>query len=188
MRKTPTLFFILLPLLLLGACNKQIKPTELASGIEIGHIYYTQFNLYQENNEYRTTNYRKGTLIPINTAVILVSIGSKKAELKLVDAGQPLIIENMPKHTGNEDIQTAFKKTVAPFKVDLSAFTKAEQANIQTAQVKKGMGKKAVLAAIGFPPQVQTPSLEGDDWTYWSNRFNRFAVHFNNGKVDSIVD
>jgi hypothetical protein len=50
------------------------------------------------------------------------------------------------------------------------------------------MSKKAVLAAIGYPPQHVTPSLEGNDWTYWSNLFNRFVIHFKNDKVEDIVD
>jgi len=54
--------------------------------------------------------------------------------------------------------------------------------------VQIGMSKKAVLAAIGYPPQHQTPSLNGDTWTYWSSRTNRFAVIFKQDKVDHIVD
>jgi hypothetical protein len=188
MYRKPSLFFALVFLsLLLGACNKQVKPSELAPGIELGQFYYTQFSLFQENDNFRTTNYRKGFLIPVNTRVSLVSIGSKKAELKLADSGHPLTIENVPKHT-NEDMQTAFKKIAGPRKVDLSAFSVDEQESILAGQVKKGMGRKAVLVAIGYPPQIETPSLDSNDWTYWSNRFNRFIVHFKNGKVDNIVD
>ncbi len=187
LRKASLFFAVLIPLLL-GACNRQIKPTELAPGIQPGQLYYTQFNLFQENNNYRTTNYRKGGLIPINTPVYLVSIGSKKAELKLADGGQPLTLESVPKHTNNEDMQTAFKKTVAPTKVNLGVFSKLEQEGIQAAQAKKGMGKKAVIAAIGFPPQIETPNLDSNAWTYWSNRWNRFIVHFKNDKVEKIVD
>ena len=171
----------------LGACKKEIKPEELAAGIQLGKVYYLQFSLFQEQNNFRTTNYRKGILIPINTAVSLVSINSEKAELKLVGTGQPLTIENVPKHT-MDDIQTAFKKIAGPHKVDLDLFTDAEQADILEGQVKKGMGRRAVLAAIGYPPQIETSSLESNDWTYWSSRFNRFIVHFKNGKVEKIVD
>ncbi|PZN83998.1 MAG: hypothetical protein DM484_03440 [Candidatus Methylumidiphilus alinenensis] len=187
MHRKKSLFFALILLSLLGACNKQIKPSELVPGIELGQFYYTQFSLFQEQNNFRTTNYRRGFLIPVNTRVSLVSISSKKAELKLADSGQPLTIENVPKHT-NEDMQTAFKKIVGPRKVDIDTFSKAEQESILTGKVKKGMGRKAVLVAIGYPPQIETPSLDSNDWTYWSSRFNKFIVHFKNGKVDNIVD
>ena len=172
---------------LLGACKKELKPGEMAAGIQLGKVYYTQFSLFQEKNNFRTTNYRKGILIPVNTGVILESINSEKAELRLVKGGQPLTIENVPKHT-QDDIQTAFKKIVAPHPLDLNLFTEDEQASILAGQVRPGMGRRAVLAAIGYPPQVETPSLESKDWTYWSNRFNRFVVHFEDGTVVKIVD
>lgn len=172
---------------LLTGCKKELKPDQLAPGVQTGQVYYTQFSLFQEKNNFRTTNYRKGILIPINTAVTLQTLRSDQAELRLLESGQPLSIENVPKHT-MEDIQTAFKKIAAPTKVDLSQFSAAEQEAILAGQVKKGMSRKAVLAAIGYPPQNETPSLNGNDWVYWSNRFNRFVVHFKNEKVDNIVD
>lgn len=185
-RKTIILILLCLAALL-GACKKELKPEEMAAGIELGKVYYTQFSLFQEKNVFPTTNYRKGILIPVNTAVALVAINSDKAELKLIGSGQPLTIQNVPKHT-LDDIQTAFKKIVAPHKLDLDMFTEDEQSNILAGQVRTGMGRRAVLAAIGYPPQVETPSLEASDWVYWSNRWNRFIVHFKNGKVEKIVD
>lgn len=172
---------------LLTGCKKDIKSSELAPGVQPNQTYYTQFSLFQEKDNYRTTNYRKGILIPINTAVTLQSIDSDKAELRLVATGQPLTIENVPKHT-KDDMQTAFKKIAAPSQVDLKGFNADEKTNIQAGRVQKGMSKKAVLAAIGYPPQHETPSLEGNAWTYWSNRFNKFIVNFKNDKVDNIVD
>ena len=185
-RKTVILTLLCLAALL-GACKKELKPGELASVIQPGKVYYTQFSLFQEKNLFRTTNYRKGILIPVNTGVFLDSINSEKAELRLLKGGQPLTIENVPKHT-KEDIQTAFKKIVAPRKLELDQFTEDEQASILAGQVKPGMSRRAVLAAIGYPPQVETPSLESNDWTYWANRFNRFVVHFEGGTVVKIVD
>jgi len=150
-------------------------------------VYYTQFSLFTEKNVFRTTNYRKGALVPINTAVVLDSINTAKAELRLVNGNAPLTIENVPKHTV-DDIQTAFKKIVAPRKLDLDIFTEEEQEAILAGQVRRGMGRRAVLAAIGYPPQVETPSLESNEWTYWTNRFNKFIVRFKGGKVDAVVD
>lgn len=183
-----TFTIIVLPMLLfLGACSKQIKPNELPAGLQIGQTYYTQFSLFQEENNFRTTNYRRGILIPINTPVSLVSIENDKANLKLLESGQPLSIENVPKYT-KDDMPTAFLKIAGPNKVDLGRFTKAEQESILAGKVKKDMSKKAVLAAIGYPPLHETPSLDGNDWTYWSARFNKFIVRFKNDKVAEIVD
>ncbi len=183
-RKSLIMFTLIM--LLLG-CKKEIKPNEMATDVQPSQVYYTQFSLFQEKDNFRTTNYRKGTLIPINTRVSLVSINSGEAELRIVATGQKLTIENVPKIT-LDDIQTAFKKIAAPNEVDLKQFTQEEISNILAGTAKKGMSKKAVLAAMGYPPQHETPSLDGDVWMYWSNRYNRFVINFKNGKVDSIVD
>ena len=50
------------------------------------------------------------------------------------------------------------------------------------------MRKNAVIVAIGYPPTSKTASLDSDQWTYLSNRFNHFIVHFKNGKVDRVQD
>ena len=175
-----------LTVLLLG-CKKDLKPDEQGLAVQPLQVYYTQFSLYQEKNNFRTTNYRKGVLIPINTPVNLLSIDSDTALLKIQATGQPLTIENVPKFT-KDSMAIAFSKIAGTSKVDLSVFTKAEQESILAGQVKPGMSKKAVLAAIGYPPQHETPTLEANSWTYWSNRFNRFIVNFKNDKVESIVD
>lgn len=171
----------------LGGCGKDLKNAAPAASVQPAQIYYTQFSLFQEKDNYRTTNYRKGILIPINTPVTLQAMESDEAKLTLVDSGRPLTIENVIKYTKDE-MPIAFTKIVAPTKVDLSKFNADEKAAILAGEVRKGMSKKAVLAAIGYPPQHETPSLDGDSWTFWANRYNRFIVRFKNGKVDQIVD
>lgn len=181
------LMLLVLAVLALAACAQKIPPNELALGISTGSLYYTQFSLFEEKNTFRTTNYRKGVLIPINTPATLISIDSKHIELRLVDTGQPLTIENVQKHTG-DDVQQAFKKILGKTRADLSRFTQQEQQNIRNGQVAKGMGRKAVLAAIGYPPITETRSLQSNDWTYWSSRFDRFIVHFKHDRVEAITD
>lgn len=181
------IFFSLCLLVLLGACHRQLKPSELPSSVQLGQVYYAQFSFFQEENNYRTTNYRKGILIPINTPVSLVSIDTKSAQVKLRDGGQPLNIENVQKYT-KDDMPAAFLKIFGPRPVNLEDFSEDERDGILAGKVKKGMDRRAVLAAIGYPPQHETPSLNGNDWTYWSNRWNKFVVHFKNNKVENIAD
>jgi len=185
-RKNLILILLCLAVLAVG-CKKDLKSGEAAAVVPQAQVYYTQFSLFQEQNRFRTTNYRKGQLIPINTAVALLSLDSDQAVLRVEASGQLITIENVQKFTKDE-MPIAFSKIAGTSKVDLNRFTAAERESILAGQVKKDMSKKAVLAAIGYPPQHVTPSLDGDDWTYWSNLFNRFVVKFKNGKVDSIVD
>ena len=172
---------------LLAGCKKNLQGDQPAATLNPAQIYYTQFSLFQEKNNFRTTNYRKGILIPINTAVSLQSMSGNEAHLRLVDSGQTLTIENVSKHTG-DDLQTAFKKVADVNKVDLQRFSAVEREAILSGQVIKGMSRKAVIAAIGYPPITETPTLDSNDWTYWAHRFNRFIVHFKNDKVENIVN
>lgn len=187
MRRFFHLFVIPFLTLLLSACQKPLKPDELPSSIQIGSDYYTQFVIRYEKGVHKTTNYRRGAFIPVNTKVRLAEITNKIIKVKLEPGGQELEVRNVIKHTNDDTIQ-AFEKLFGKNKVNLSGFTKLERENIKNGTVAKGMRKKAVLVAIGYPPQIETMSLDSDQWTYWSSRWNKFIVHFKNGKVDKIQD
>lgn len=187
MRATLQHMFAVFFVLTLTACANKIPPEALPGNIRIGGAYYTQFALQYEKDRYRTTNYRRGFLLPINTQVKLIDINSKSIWVQIVSSGKELLIENVAKHTGENTFQ-AFDKLFSPNRVNLSAFNALEQKNIKTGTVVPGMRKKAVIAAIGYPPAVGTPSLEHDQWKYWSSRFNTFIVHLTGGKVARIQE
>ncbi len=180
-------FIFLMLMLSISACQKPLKPEELPSSIQIGSDYYTQFVIRYEKGVHKTTNYRRGSSIPVNTKVKLLEITNKAIKVQMEPGGQVLEVRNVIKHT-NDDTIKAFEKLFGKNKVNLSGFTRLEMENIKKGTVAKGMRKKAVLIAIGYPPQIETMSLDSDQWTYWSSRWNRFIVHFKNGKVDRIQD
>jgi hypothetical protein len=180
--------------LALLSCKKTTMPeifqtaqTPLPAHIATGNTYYTQFVIRYEKGTHLTTNFRRGGLIPVNTPIKLLNIDNKTIEVELDHSGQTLLIKNVQKHTG-DDVYQAFDKLFASRKVNLSKFTRLEQEHIQSGTVAKGMSKEAVIVAIGYPPITETASLNSDTWVYWSSRFNRFNVHFKNGKVGDIED
>lgn len=179
--------FLLSIAILLTACNKTLKPDELPAHIVVGDNYYTQYVIRYEKGVHLTTNFRRGASIPVNTKVRLLNIKSKTIEVQPENMARPLLIKNVKKHTG-DDIFAAFDKLFAKRKVNLRQFNRLERRHIKKGSVGKGMRKKAVLVAIGYPPITETPDLNMNIWTYWSGRFNRFRVHFRNGKVYKIVD
>ncbi len=180
---------LLLLILAIGltACNKTLKPEELPVHIVVGDDYYTQFVIRYEKGVHLTTNFRRGASIPVNTRVRLLSIKNKTIEVQPDTTAKPLLIKNVKKHTGDDVIQ-AFDKLFAKRKVNLRRFTALERKYIRQGRVAKGMRKKAVLVAIGYPPITETPDLGMNIWTYWSGRFNRFRVYFRNGRVYKIVN
>ncbi len=147
---------------------------------------YTQFSLMYEKNVHRTTNYRKGVLLPVNSEVSLIS---KKGQRIIVALGssQQLTIENIQNFSG-ENIDGIFARTFSSQKVDLTPFSEMERNAIVAGEVKTGMSKKAVVIALGYPPKHKTPSLESNQWRYWRNRFGTFVVHFENDRVTGIQE
>lgn len=169
------------------SCNRTIKPEELPPSIQLGGEYYTQFVIRYEKGTHMTTNYRRGAAIPVNTKVKLLKMTEKTIEVEVLPNRMQLTIKNAIKHT-NDDTFQAFAKLFNKKPVDLSVFTPFERQHIHDGTVAEGMSKKAVLTAIGYPPQIETASIDSDQWTYWSSRFNKFIVYFENGKVIRIQD
>ena len=178
------LLMIVVPL---ASCKRPLKPEELPVHIAIGDRYYTQFVIRYEKGTHLTTNFRRGASIPVNTPVKLLNMTTKTIEVEVDDSSQKLLVKNVKKHTG-DDVYQAFDKLFGKRKVDLSKFNKLERQHIQSGTVAEGMRKDAVIVAIGYPPITETPSLDSNLWVYWSGRFNRFNVHFKNGKVNRIED
>lgn len=168
-------------------CPMRLDQSELPANVKVGDVYYSQVSLQYEKGRYLTTNYRRGILLPINSQVILQDITSEKIELEVLPTHVKFRIENVEKHTGDSTIQ-AFAKLFSKNKVDLSVFSEFDKKQIIAGQAANGMSKKAVIAAIGYPPITETPSLESNQWTYWSSRFNRFIIYFENGYVNRIKD
>ena len=177
-------------------CGADSQPDAAARAVK-GETYYTQFSLYYDDFAHETTNYRTRTLVPINTPVTFVGIRTSSPGIKgeqttltwpeilvKLPAGRELRIKNVRKYSG-EDLNGIFVRTLGKEKVDLSAFTDMERTPILEGQVENGMSKAAVLRAMGYPPKHQTPSLTGNEWTYWRNRVASFVVRFRDDKVVS---
>jgi hypothetical protein len=178
---------LLLVMLSLVSCNKALKPEELPTNITVGATYYTQFVIRYEKGTHLTTNFRRGASIPVNTPIKLLNITSKTIEVEVDNSSQKLLVKNVEKHTG-DDVYRAFDKLFAKKKVNLSKFTALERTQIDGGTVANGMSKDAVIVAIGYPPITETMNLDSNLWVYWSGRFNKFNVHFKNGKVSKVED
>ncbi|MCR9246585.1 MAG: outer membrane protein assembly factor BamE [bacterium] len=154
--------------------------------IVLGH-YFLQYTLATVDGVHRTTNFRNGALVPINTEVELRESGSDRLLLRTKD-GRDLVIENASRQTGGR-LLDAFLQVLGRDPVDLSGYEPGVRYAIRVGQVLPGMTRKAVLAAIGPPPQTGTVSLEQTAWKYWKTADttapdNTFHVRFDrDGRV-----
>lgn len=158
-----------------------------------GRSFYTRANIWFERAEkIPSVNYHKGRMIPVGTKVMIKRVNDK--EIKFSDnKGMDFKIEFSPKYSSYDvDIWAYFERyfsVKSPMLAggEFEKLTGKEQAGIKAGEIKTGMSKKAVLMAYGYPPGHKTPSLDGDTWLYWVNRFKKLSVYFKNDKVLDIT-
>ncbi len=180
-------FSLILALLAVTGCGKRLNEATVPIHIKPGNVYYTQVSLQYEKGRYLTTNYRKGVLLPVNSQVQLEKITAGDIFVEILPDHRKLRIENVEKHTGDDSV-AAFSKLFNKNRVDLSRFSGMEREHIMAGKVAKDMRKQAVITALGYPPVTLTPTLQTNEWTYWSSRYNRFIVYFSNDRVSRIMD
>ena len=168
-------------MLLLSVGLAALGITSLAQAkIEVGQQYYTQYNFWVEKETHVTTNYSRGELIPLNTAVTVESIGGKTMLLD-VD-GRKIMIENKQKFT-QRGIETIAEEMLGRQKVSLSKYSTDRQADLESGILRLGMSKEEAIMTRGYPPRHKTPSTKANNWVYWTSRFVQLTIVFENGKL-----
>lgn len=151
-------------------------------------IYFAQHAFYADHGKHLTTNYHKGTLIPVNTRVKITHLSSSRMNVELLDQGNTEIhIVNMQKHTKKSmrEIQPRMFNTT---EVNLSRFSAENQDGIKNGKITVGMTKDEIIMAYGYPPAHATPSTGANQWTYWKTRHNRIVLNFHDDKLTSVRD
>lgn len=142
-----------------------------------GHQYYTAYNFKVENDRYRTTNYWRGEMIPINTSVRLVKLQRDKMILEI--DGHDITVENVEKYSRRSMDEIAYGM-LSRHKVRTRGKFKRE---INSGIWRRGMSKADVIKTRGYPPGHQTSSTESNYWKYWDSRFSHDTFVFRNGKL-----
>ena len=146
----------------------------------VGGEYFTRHGLRQEKNRWRSTNYGRGALVPINTKVRVDDITSSTIKLTIVASGERLKLANIAKYTGGGTDVLA-ERTLSSEPTDLSGFE--FQKDIKVGRLRLGMTKEEAILARGYPPVHRTYSTEDDRWIYQQNRFVTQTVVFADGKL-----
>jgi len=123
-------------------------------------------------------------ILPAGSAV---TIESSRRGFVMVPKDDPkeILFEYQEKHMGMGEDEY-LNRILSETPVDLKRFGKLDRQGIKEGKALAGMSKDGVLAALGIPPTHKTPSLEGNSWTYWKDRFRTQVIEFANGKVSSV--
>ena len=145
--------------------------------------YFTRVSIYFDQGRHLATNYARGTVVPVNTGVQLVGVGRSAITVELARPGGArgarLVVENVPKYT-RVDVNTLFGMLLSEQPLDLSHVRPEFIAAMQAGLPRLGMTKQEVVMARGYPPSHATPSLDLDRWVYWSSRFVKQTLAFEN--------
>jgi len=146
---------------------------------------FTAYNLWYEHPEkVYSTGYEKGAMIPVGSAVSQVKV-SRKAVSFVDESGTRFTVIFVAKHhPGLKSEQFAERLFTTKNLAELTKGMSAKEVEaIKKGEVHPGMSKAAVLAAVGYPPEIRTAKTDLDTWTYWRDRFRTYTVTFADGKV-----
>ena len=150
---------------------------------------YTLVNLHPDEERHRlySVNYQQAGLIPLCSKVKIESVDKRKMTFRVLDGDREYeyLFHNSMRDPIPKHLDRYFGTKCEP---RVEAFSEVDRKGIKSGTVQPGMTKKAVILAIGYPPEHATPSLDSDIWTYWKNRFGKMHVHFADGKVSEIRD
>lgn len=155
---------------------------------------YTKFNIHGQQKSKSTINasyanwtgpFQGHMFVPMNTKVT-VTPKRRGLTIFMVETGQEINFQYDEKRmemSADEYIDLI----TSPKPVSMKSFSKIDRKGIKKGRVFKGMTKKGVMAAFGYPATHKTFSTENNQWVYWKSRYGSKVVFFNtSGKVKSV--
>jgi hypothetical protein len=147
---------------------------------------YTAYNVWYEHPEkVWSTGYEKGTKLPVGTEVRILKRSGKNVVFEDVESGTRFTLLWTAKHHPGVSWRAFVDRFLTPKSLgELTAgFTPEEIDAIKAGEIRLGMSKQAVLVSRGFPPEIQTESIEANVWYYWKHRFGNYSVEFEDDRV-----
>ncbi|MDX2111614.1 MAG: hypothetical protein SFY80_15390 [Verrucomicrobiota bacterium] len=146
-----------------------------------GETYYLRHCLMFEKDIHKTTNYWRGTLLPINTQVKVLSL-KKDMVLKVEKTGQVFTVKNVENFSRRSMVEIAHAMlTRTP--VPIEKFEEDMAKQIASGNPKLGMTREQLVMTRGYPPGHKTPSLDSDKWIYWTSKLVYITYVFENGVI-----
>ena len=182
------IILILLGSFMMPACTSSPSREDLNRLIRqgvIGKTFYLRHALYSNRRIHSTLNLHAGHLYPINTPVMVLDLNKKVIRLK-IGGGDILLIRNDMEFS-RQSLGAIFERTLSDKPVSLSGLSPLELEYIRHGRVAKGMRKRAVIMAYGYPPYFRTESLESDRWVYWQDRRQILHLIFRDGILREIM-
>jgi hypothetical protein len=156
-----------------------------------GEIYYLKYNFHYTSEKGKAkgsianyTRLRDHEILPYGTAVKIKSSGET---FKLIDEQSGIKIDVLAKkkYLAGMNISDYLDLILSTSPVRYSGLSEIDQKGISAGRPYKGMTKKGVMIALGYPCPSATSSPDLNVWFYWTNRFAKYPVNFKDGVVVS---
>ena len=158
-------------------------------------IRYTKYNIHAQSKDAvnMKASYANFTdpgaghvVIPAGTEIDVIKHGWR-GFVFTYDGGNKKVTFEFQKKRMGMSMDEYIEKITSDKPVKYTKLSKQDKKGIADGKAYKGMTKKGVMIALGYPAAHRTPSLDAKTWVYWGNRFRTIAVQFNDaGKVIQI--
>lgn len=148
-------------------------------------VGFTCCNLHYQNDWISDANWGQYPFLPPGLPIRITEYGRYRltAEIdgKTFRIGQDY---------GRQEQLAAFaRKIVAEQdpKPKIASWPEPVRAAVKTGRIRAGMTRDQVIAAVGYPPAHQTPTLEATFWKYWYSSFGSYQVEWDEkGRVKDV--
>ena len=123
--------------------------------------------------------------LPYNT-VVRVGRYRRGFKLRVAETGELILVDAPRKYLGRKTTAEYLDLILSPNLVSYTDLSEIDQKGISSGKPIKGMSRKGIMIALGYPAPSFTPDLDADVWYYWNNRFVKCNVHFKDGVVEYI--
>jgi hypothetical protein len=146
---------------------------------------YTLVNLHPDKAKLYDVNYQQSGFIPLCTQVRIDGQDQKAVRFTVLATGQRyeyLHHHVIPDFQANVDRVFGYSCVGSRAK----GLSSLDQEGIRQGRALPGMTKQGVILAMGYPPEHATPSIESDDWKYWTGKLSTMHVQFQDGRVSNV--
>jgi hypothetical protein len=163
----------------LAACASPPPPQPFDALIgQPGVVTLTNLHPDEPRSRLFAVNYQQAGLIPVCTAVTLLERNAKRLVFRNDASGKTY------EYYYHEAALEPFGDHLARYfgtscpRAALDRLPTLDRQGVAHGKALVGMSRQGVIFAMGYPPPHATPSLDGNRWLYWTNRFNKVAVLF----------
>lgn len=162
--------------------NSLVVNAEEKSGFKEDATMVALVNLHPDKKRkvLYALNYQLPSMIPMCATVKIEDISKKEIEFVYEGMTYRYLWDKHTKSAG-QSLEQNFKQYFGSScdKAKVASLSQTDQNGIKSGQPKVGMTKEGILFTMGRPPIHATPSLDGNTWMYWSNKWARKAIDFN---------